>query len=405
MAVVCFLSFALAVAAEAQTPATIPTALACGTSASTSIALSWASGGAAVSLHDINVASSAATAAAFPFLSVSATGSTGVVHDLLPATAYWFKLRAHSAAAGPTQMMLGWSNFTASIVCKTAAVKPGAVRNVRRVGSATARTLGVAWDAPAGKPSGWSCTHAVVSHRADAAPGAEGGAWHTLRPTSSLGATSQSLETLVASYAVGSAAWLRVECDGVVSDAVLFRNIVPRGDTLYIEPLRVAEQQLRVPDYLANHNSGTLQGDVGFLTAAGGSPAPSPGPTRPPTPGHFFDWQHSPRVKVRFEFTASPCFAFAVSRHIAFPPLILLAVLRGDCQSGPRIPRERGDHVVAVSCHQDHTQHAVRGLRVVQRRTAGRNAANVQLQLHLRQLHRPRHRAPRRRAAQEAGLQ
>ena len=269
----------------------IPAGVACGATASNAIEIRWTASAAAVDIWDINVAASAESAAQFPFLSLTVAGggavTSGAVIDLLPATSYWFKVRAHSAAAGRMQMMLGWSNFSRAVQCTSAPSPIAAVRNVRRAASAS----GVTWDVPR-----TGCVQTTVSHRVDA-PSAhapwfsDAGSW---RSSTAVGAWAP-----LRGVRAGDDVWVRVDCDGALSDAVLLRNVVPRVDTTFIEPVRVAEQQLAVPDFLANHNSGTIRGDVGFLTAAGGTPAPAPPgvPTPAPTPSRFFNWEFSPRVR------------------------------------------------------------------------------------------------------------
>ena len=66
----------------------------------------------------------------------------------------------------------------------------------------------------------------------------------------------------------------------------------PLVETFWMEVWRVTENQKTYPDFLANHNTGTLKGDVSFLTATQGS-------------GHFFDFETAPRVRYWYAPTQS----------------------------------------------------------------------------------------------------
>ena len=59
-------------------------------------------------------------------------------------------------------------------------------------------------------------------------------------------------------------------------------------DTTWIEVFRVSENMVTTPDFLANHNSGTAEGDVGFMSGCGND-------------CHFFNFGASPRVRYCVE--------------------------------------------------------------------------------------------------------
>ena len=88
-----------------------------------------------------------------------------------------------------------------------------------------------------------------------------------------------------------SAYRLEVICDGVGSAPLTVRTADPA--TTWLEVFRVAENFVAWPDFLANHNSGTLEGDATFLTGSGG------GTTTNRT--RFFDFYASPRVRYCVE--------------------------------------------------------------------------------------------------------
>lgn len=63
------------------------------------------------------------------------------------------------------------------------------------------------------------------------------------------------------------------------SARVVFRTA--SDATVWINPHRISENELLTVDFLANHDSGTIEGDVGFMTFAGNS-------------SHFFNLFGSP---------------------------------------------------------------------------------------------------------------
>lgn len=190
-----------------------------------------------IHLYDLEIGTTAAKAAAFPFASVTVpapanpdpslgTGAVATIDELLPGTDYFFKVRAHCGASGivgctggDAQMIAGWSNFSQIVPCSTA-------------------------------PKG---SAAVAS-----APPAS-----------------------------------------------------PLVETFWVEAFRVSENMVSWPDFLADHNSGDLQGDVAFLTNSGGGPG---------SVGHFFDFDNSPRVRYCVEVQKVDL--SAISRTPSGPPFI-----------------------------------------------------------------------------------
>jgi hypothetical protein len=73
------------------------------------------------------------------------------------------------------------------------------------------------------------------------------------------------------------------------------------NDTVWINPHRVTENDLTTLDFLSNHNSGTLDADVGFITMGGNS-------------SHFF--------KLYVTFPSLP-----LPRYFPFPSLATLLSL------------------------------------------------------------------------------
>lgn len=80
-------------------------------------------------------------------------------------------------------------------------------------------------------------------------------------------------------------------------------------ETFWLEAWRVTENMMTFPDYLSNHNSGDLDGDVAFLSHEGGTGR-----------SHFFDFMSSPRVKYCVEI-ATADFS-ALNRTSSFPPFL-----------------------------------------------------------------------------------
>jgi hypothetical protein len=88
----------------------------------------------------------------------------------------------------------------------------------------------------------------------------------------------------------------------------------PLVDTMWLEVYRVTENMKTSPDYLANHNTGDLKGDVAFLTNSGGTMTPGH------SDSHFFDFVTSPRVRYCVEVQRVDL--SDVSRTSSYPPFI-----------------------------------------------------------------------------------
>lgn len=88
----------------------------------------------------------------------------------------------------------------------------------------------------------------------------------------------------------------------------------PAVDTMWLEVYRVTENMKTSPDFLANHNTGDLQGDSAFLTNSGGSMAP--GHSR----SNFFDFVISPRVRYCVEIQKVDL--SGVPRSSSYPPFL-----------------------------------------------------------------------------------
>jgi hypothetical protein len=86
--------------------------------------------------------------------------------------------------------------------------------------------------------------------------------------------------------------------------------LAPLVETFWLEAYRVTENMMTFPDYLANHNSGDLDGDVAFLSGSGGTGR-----------SNFFDFMTSPRVRYCVEI-AKVDLTGKVERTPSFPPFI-----------------------------------------------------------------------------------
>eukprot|EP01051_Picozoa_sp_SAG22_P009559 SAG22_NODE_804_length_7097_cov_173.117176_4_plen_453_part_00 len=83
----------------------------------------------------------------------------------------------------------------------------------------------------------------------------------------------------------------------------------PLVETFWLEAWRVTENQLTTPDFLANHNSGDLDGDVAFLSHSGGTGT-----------SNFFDFMTSPRVRYCVEIAKVDL--SSVGRTSSYPPFL-----------------------------------------------------------------------------------
>lgn len=88
----------------------------------------------------------------------------------------------------------------------------------------------------------------------------------------------------------------------------------PLVDTMWLEVYRVTENMKTSPDFLANHNTGDLQGDAAFLTNSGGDMTPGH------SDSHFFDFITSPRVRYCVEVQKVDL--SETSRTSSYPPFI-----------------------------------------------------------------------------------
>jgi hypothetical protein len=88
------------------------------------------------------------------------------------------------------------------------------------------------------------------------------------------------------------------------------RDPAPLVETFWLEAYRVTENFQTMPDFLANHNSGDLDGDIAFLSHEGGTGR-----------SHFFDFMSSPRVKYCVEI-AKVDLTGKIDRTSSYPPFI-----------------------------------------------------------------------------------
>jgi len=251
----------------------VPTDLACAAgTTSTSLECSFTTS-AGATLYDVELS---AKATAAPFTSFTTSYTTTVLSDLRPGTTYFARARAHASAAnggGREQMIVGWSNFSAAVAAKTSSAPLGArALDLRREGGldpAGPGSIGVAWS--------WSAADAECVLRAGPAERGQ------------LRVRAAARRATLTGLAQGRAFGVTLRCGAqalqVASEPLLLRT--GSADSLWIEPMRVAENLITTPDYLSNHNSGTVSGDAAFLTGAGA--------------GHFFVFGTSPRVKYCVE--------------------------------------------------------------------------------------------------------
>jgi hypothetical protein len=95
---------------------------------------------------------------------------------------------------------------------------------------------------------------------------------------------------------------------------------------MWLEVYRVAENQLLEPDCLANHNSGSAEGDVTFLTGVG-------------TSGRFFNFSSSPRV--RYSDTLSTPYTIVTLYYYScsvYNPRYCVEIEKVDLTDIPRTP-------------------------------------------------------------------
>eukprot|EP00035_Acanthoeca_spectabilis_P025849 m.460135 g.460135 ORF g.460135 m.460135 type:complete len:511 (-) comp21943_c0_seq1:139-1671(-) len=260
--------------------AEVPT-LTCGAHETDSVTLRWAAVPGAT-LYEVVVGAPGTSIEHSPYASVTATPAQAsglVVADLLDGHLYAFKLRAHVGFGGD-QMVLGWGNYSNAVTCSTLSADPRAPRRLRRATDALAHdAFDLTWDPPASGAAaeatgGYSVkvrevTKAAVTDWRVVSTHKFASQDRVSRVTGLMpGRTYEAI--VVAEYA---------KIKAHASTAAVFRTA--NDSTIWINPHRVSENLLTTVDFLANHNSGTLQGDVGFMTFAGNS-------------SHFFNLFGSP---------------------------------------------------------------------------------------------------------------
>jgi hypothetical protein len=263
---------------------------------------------AGASLYDVELAHNAS---APPFMSVTSALYEVVVPGLLPAMGYYARVRAHASeqhGGGRQQMIIGWSNFSAAVRCETKPAPAAALAlRLRRDGGldpAGVGSIAVAWESgPAAEFSVVSGGRCSLQHGMSAAgflgtretvdatqgravlTGLVPGAAYDVSLSCGASITEPGTRTFAGYICVRTVVHPRPDLCALAVCAVTLRT--GTAETLWIEPLRVSENLMVWPDYLANHNSGTMEGDVAFLTGAGA--------------GHFFLFDTSPRVKYCVE--------------------------------------------------------------------------------------------------------
>jgi len=247
----------------------------CSSTTPHSITVDWKKE-AGAQLYELVVANSTDKGALQPFGSVTSTTGSATFGHLDPNTLYHVRVRAHFD--DHTQMMAGWSNFSRAGSCKTTQsdTRPFKVSRIRRMGGLSATTIGLAWELPNSVQPNFVIQHRLLRN-------GEGNLWNSHRPSS---ATSTTLEDLQPD----SVHEVRVLEDGIAHDHQTFKTGSP--DTMWLEVFRISEHMLTTVDFLANHDSGSLEGDAAFMTVAGGGTSGK---------SHFFDFESSPRVRYCVE--------------------------------------------------------------------------------------------------------
>lgn len=252
----------------------------CGPSSSTSVQIQCESV-ENTHLYEVSVGTNASSILTVPWSAVTSTRPSITISDLKPNTTYYFKARSHATAdlsGGTRQMIMAWSNFTDAIPCRTKATTRGAPFSIHNC-SIDDQSIEVRW-------VDTSVRQYRVFHRE---AGTVERAW-TAVETSSSSARLQNLKSGT-TYNIKIAA-LADGIEGAPSDVINFTTRRAATQTSWIEVYRVAENDLTWPDYLANHNSGSGDGDTAFLTGAGGGGRNA---------SHFFNFDSSPRVRYCVE--------------------------------------------------------------------------------------------------------
>lgn len=263
----------------------MPTELACVGQTVSTVTLSWSSIEGAT-LYEL-VAGNSSSITQFPFLSMTSDTTTVTVQDLFADYPYVFKVRAH-VGFDKTQMILGWTEFSPPQLCATKPTNPLVPANLRRATSQLfLDKIDIMWDAPLGNI--FDTAHFTIS---------SGGCvqlhspktmwktnWEVVRTTSLLKAVVENLP---------SNSICRVKVAAVYNNTGLVQESEPQffrtrnPNTTWIQTHRVTENSRADVDFLANHNSGTLQADVAFMSFQGNS-------------SRFFDFLHSPESRFCVE--------------------------------------------------------------------------------------------------------
>jgi hypothetical protein len=198
-------------------------------------------------------------------------------------------VRAHSARATHKQMIIGWSNFSDPVRCTrgtntgqslVTAARTVALPVLARSGPLATDSIALQWRASAGGVSGSACRveYTLMDTAAEMVAIGAFAQWTVVAVSA---AAVDGLATM-GGLMPGStyAARLRCAISGsasvtsntiAISTATTYPITVRTGrpDTSWIEVFRVSENFVLTPDFLANHNSGSIEGDVGFMTGCG----------------------------------------------------------------------------------------------------------------------------------------
>lgn len=200
-----------------------------------------------------------------PIAVLTAASTTALLEDVLPATAYWLRLRSHPSAA-PARVA-GWRPFGQATRCATKPARP--VHSVRRLGGPHPGKVAVEWEVSAAANGGGGGANAMVS-------------WTTVSPFG--GAEGQVAEgqmavpagagrrATITGLAPGTSHWVWVTTTagggGLVSSDPVRLETAPGAGVASTEVYRVSEGTHEI-DLLENHNSGDLLGESAFLTDSG----------------------------------------------------------------------------------------------------------------------------------------
>jgi hypothetical protein len=191
-----------------------------------------------------------------------------LIVDLLPATAYVFRLRSHPASA--PSIVWGWRNATANatVRCETRPTPMGSASRLRRTGDLEATAIELNWDAPASS----AAAMVRVARLGDVV--VELGATvraHDHRWARAIRIPRGVRTARIDGLQAGSTYAIAVRVEGAtVSDSVVMRTAQHAGrsntSVMYTTMYRVSEYTYDI-DYLRNHDSADLAGSAGFLTS------------------------------------------------------------------------------------------------------------------------------------------